>query len=99
MRLTRLQLSRVRNLADLDMRLSPALNIIQGVNASGKSSLLEAIHILSCGKSFRTRQLVNVLRHDAVAMTISAELAIPAQGMQPIGLESERGRSRIRLRA
>lgn len=99
MRLSRLQLSRVRNLADLDIRLSPALNIIQGVNASGKSSLLEAIHILSCGKSFRTRQLANVLRHDAGGMTISAELAIPAQGTLPIGLEFERGRSRIRLRA
>lgn len=99
MRVTRLQLSQVRNLSDLDIRLSPTLNIIQGPNASGKSSLLEAIHILSCGKSFRTQRLASVLRHGADVMTISAELAMPAQGTLPIGLEFERGRSRTRLRA
>jgi DNA replication and repair protein RecF len=99
MRLTRLQLSRVRNLEDLDIRFCPSLNIIEGANASGKSSLLEAIHILSCGKSFRTRQLVHVLRDDAPGMTISAEVATPEHGMVPIGIEYERGRSRIRLRA
>ncbi len=99
MRLTRLQLSRVRNLEDLDVRFSPSLNVIQGANASGKSSLLEAIHILSCGKSFRTRQLAHVLRHEARGMTISAEIATPDHGTVPIGIEFERGRSRIRLRA
>lgn len=99
MRLARLQSSRVRNLADFDLRFSPALNIVHGANASGKSSLLEAIHILSCGKSFRTRQLANVLHHEAAAMTISAELETPANGRVPVGIEFERGRSRLRLRA
>lgn len=99
MRLSRLQLSRVRNLEDLDLRFSPRMNIIRGANASGKSSLLEAIHILSCGKSFRTRHLIHVLNHESPGMTISAELATQDQGSVPIGLEFERGRSRVRLRA
>ncbi len=99
MRLARLQLSRVRNLEDLDLRFSPSMNVIQGANASGKSSLLEAVHILSCGKSFRSRQLIHVLNHEAGGMTISAEVMTHDQGSVPIGLEFDRDRARIRLRA
>lgn len=99
MKLARLQLSQVRNLCDLDIRPGPSLNIVQGANASGKSSLLEAIHILSCGKSFRTRQLSNVLRHGLGSMTISGEVESPDHGVVPIGLEFDRQRARLRLRA
>ena len=31
------------------------INVIFGENAQGKTNLLEAVYILSCGKSFRTR--------------------------------------------
>lgn len=33
---------------------STGLNVIHGCNAGGKSSILEGIHYLSCGRSFRT---------------------------------------------
>ncbi len=34
---------------------SPHTNVVTGENAQGKTNLLEAIYMLSCGKSFRTR--------------------------------------------
>ena len=37
--------------ADFD----PGINVITGENAQGKTNLLEAVYMLSTGKSFRTR--------------------------------------------
>lgn len=42
-----------RNLSDIEFRPSGGLNLIYGQNGSGKTSLLEACHFLSMGRSFR----------------------------------------------
>jgi DNA replication and repair protein RecF len=39
--------------------------LIAGANGSGKTSLLEAIHVLSCGHSFRTNRLELLIRQGA----------------------------------
>lgn len=45
------------------IEFSPGINWICGNNATGKTSLLEAIHLLASGDSFRTRQLSNLIRN------------------------------------
>ena len=60
--LTRLKLSGFRNHVDTDINLSPGLVVFTGANGHGKSGLLEAIHMLSVGKSLRAsndREIVN----------------------------------------
>ncbi|MEQ8315801.1 MAG: DNA replication/repair protein RecF [Gammaproteobacteria bacterium] len=52
--LSRLQLTHFRNLAAVTLDLAPGFNLIHGQNGSGKTSLLEAIHVLATGKSFRS---------------------------------------------
>lgn len=44
---------------------SPHLNMICGQNAAGKTSLIEAIYFLASGTSFRTHQMLNLIRSDA----------------------------------
>ncbi|MFP3353989.1 AAA family ATPase, partial [Pseudoalteromonas sp. SIMBA_153] len=51
----RLQISHLRNLTKISVEPA-ACNIIIGANGSGKTSLLEAIFLLSRGKSFRHHQ-------------------------------------------
>ncbi|MDP3534163.1 DNA replication/repair protein RecF [Halomonas sp. M1] len=75
MSLTRLHLQGLRNLAPVEMHPSLRINILHGVNGSGKTSLLEGIHILGMGRSFRTRQLKNVIQSDAPYMTLYGRLA------------------------
>lgn len=100
MRLTRLRISRLRNLSDLDLAPSGGINLFQGPNASGKSSVLEAIHLLSCGKSFRTHLLANVLRYDAGDMVVSGEVEDERdEGATTLGIEFNRARGRCRIRA
>ena len=48
----------------------PRLNIIYGNNGQGKTSWLEAIHILARTKSFRTQRLQEVIRFGESAATV-----------------------------
>ncbi len=53
---------RFRNLCDIDLSPGPAMNVIFGENAQGKTNLLEGIFILSTLRSFRTRHLSETRR-------------------------------------
>lgn len=61
MRLTSLTIKDLRNLNQVKLQFHSDVNIIYGANASGKTSLLEAISLLSTAASFRAtaiRQLI-----------------------------------------
>ena len=60
--LSRLRLTNVRNLTEVDLELSPGVSVYFGPNAQGKTTLLEAAYLLSIARSFRAeneRELVN----------------------------------------
>ena len=63
-----------RLLDDINIVLSKDLNIILGENASGKTSLLESLSLLSSGKSFRTSHINNVISHNESNVLVSARL-------------------------
>ncbi len=52
-------------------------NLIVGPNASGKTSLLEAIYLLGSGHSFRTRQTEKLVRHQADSFLTVAKVNGP----------------------
>lgn len=54
-----------RNINHLDLSLDPKRNLIFGMNGVGKTSVLEAIFLLSFGKSFLTRKKNEMLNHSA----------------------------------
>src|SRR5438067_12863007 len=49
-----LTLDEFRNYRRLDLQLSPGVTVLQGDNASGKTSLLEAVYLLATTRSPRT---------------------------------------------
>ena len=51
-----------RNIEKASLSFAPGLNVITGANAQGKTNLLEAIHLFSLGRSFRTRSLEEAIR-------------------------------------
>lgn len=65
----------LRNLASVDMTPSAHINLITGANGSGKTSLLEGVHILGLARSFRTHQLKQAIMHDEPALTVFGRLA------------------------
>jgi len=65
--LFRLTLANFRNYAALDLTLGPGLNLFMGPNGAGKSNLLEAVALLSTGRSPRAGADRELLRHEALA--------------------------------
>ena len=54
MHIQQLRLTDFRNFSTAELFPHPQINIIHGANGAGKSSILEAIHVLGFGRSFRT---------------------------------------------
>jgi len=50
------------------------MNFIIGDNGIGKTNILEAIYLLSTGKSFRTSQLTDLIQHQTSSFYIEASL-------------------------
>ena len=69
----RLQISHLRNLTQVNLQPA-ACNVIIGANGSGKTSLLEAIFLLSRGKSFRHHQPKRYIQHHQNATTVHAKI-------------------------
>jgi DNA replication and repair protein RecF len=89
--LTRLDIHKVRNLSTVSLRSLSRVNIFYGANGSGKTSLLEGIHFLGAGRSFRSSSAKSVVQHGADALTVYAEKSQSQGG--PDGSSSSGSRS------
>ncbi|MCF7988703.1 MAG: DNA replication/repair protein RecF [Methylovulum sp.] len=74
MSLLKLDIHHVRNILKESIHPSPGINFIIGNNASGKSSLLEAIFILGRAKSFRSTSIKSVIHFGASHLIVSAQV-------------------------
>lgn len=72
--LVELDLYNFRNFQEQKITFCPKFNFIFGQNASGKTSLLEAIHLLGRGKSFRTNNLSNCIHHNSTEYVLRAQI-------------------------
>lgn len=70
---------------------------IVGPNASGKTSLLEALFFLASGRSFRTAVRENLLGPKSAFFRVFGELTAPNGVGTPAGIEYSSGRSRVRV--
>lgn len=67
-----LHLTNFRNFGEAAVSPCGGINLIYGENGSGKTSLLEAIHLLSTGKSFRSSLVDPLIKDGEKAATIFA---------------------------
>lgn len=70
----RIKIDNFRNLKNIDLELRPEVNLLVGDNGSGKTSFLEAIHVVSVGKSFRTARIDPLLADGQHKFLVFAEL-------------------------
>ncbi|MGH8306970.1 MAG: DNA replication/repair protein RecF [Gammaproteobacteria bacterium] len=79
-----------------DLEFSPNFNLTIGENASGKTSLLEAIFLLSRGRSFRTAKLETATHEAAQGFQVVGKVT-STSGPVSIGLARECGQLRARI--
>lgn len=73
MRIERVEIRNLRCLHPVALEPGPALNVVTGANGAGKTSLLEAIHLLAYGRSFRGRVRDGLIRTGADALEVFVE--------------------------
>jgi DNA replication and repair protein RecF len=72
--LEKLHVRDFRNLRDVTFHPSPGLNAIHGFNGQGKTSVLEAIHFVSEGRTFRSTTPADLVRHGAAGLQVTARI-------------------------
>ncbi len=68
LRLLQIEVEDLRVIRHAALELSPGLNVFVGRNAQGKTSLLEAVGLVSRGRSFRTEETRTLIRRGAPAL-------------------------------
>jgi DNA replication and repair protein RecF len=70
MALTHLQITHVRNLQRVALQGLRGVNAFYGPNGSGKTSILEAIHLLGMARSFRGGSVKSLITHGKESCTV-----------------------------
>lgn len=73
MQLQRLTLARFRGFVATQWEPQAGINLITGENGAGKTSLLEAAHLLANGRSFRGRVRDGLVRHGQADLEVFAQ--------------------------
>ena len=89
MRLQFLEVTNVRNLQSVKLSLHPNTNFIIGPNGSGKTSFLEAISLLSNGRSFRSPDAKKLIRQSSSNLVVFASGSSEQFGNLKIGLSKD----------
>lgn len=98
MSLGRVTVTAVRNLHPVTLNPSPRINILYGPNGSGKTSLLEAIHLLGLARSFRSQRLSPVIQHEQPACTVFGQVLWNDGRVRNLGVARNRlGELQIRI--
>ena len=89
MRLTALDVRDVRIIAAAALEPDPAVNLIVGPNAAGKTSLLESIHLLATGRSFAASRPTRMIRSGAGPLRVVGRVqeGRPPARLHRLGLE------------
>jgi DNA replication and repair protein RecF len=71
--LTKLNIHNFRNIIHKEYHFNNKINIFYGENGVGKTSILEAIHITSSGKSFRKSSIKSIINFEKDNLTVFIE--------------------------
>lgn len=76
-----------RNIESCSVDFSDGVNVIEGMNAQGKTNLLEAVYFMSSGRSFRRASDPDMIMKDKKYSKISIEFSDSCREKQTIEVE------------
>ena len=89
------RVSGFRCLSDVSLELAPDYNLIYGANASGKTSLLEALAYLGRGKSFRGAPTASLVQHGQTEFVLFGRVEA---GPRIVSVGVRNGRNKLEIR-
>jgi DNA replication and repair protein RecF len=87
MRVKSLNISNLRNIVSTQICPAPGLNCFTGDNGAGKTSILEALVVLSKGRSFRPGQISSLIGPDENNFQIVSSIESQGGGLHKLGME------------
>ncbi|HEY5791358.1 MAG TPA: AAA family ATPase, partial [Gammaproteobacteria bacterium] len=96
MQLTRLTVRDLRLIEAAELAPGPGLNLLVGANASGKTTLLEAIYLLGRGRPLRQRHAARLIRDGREQMLVSGSLSERDGSRHVLGVARAAGRLELR---
>ena len=97
MRLKKLQIKNFRNLQNVEITPVSGVNVIYGQNASGKTSLLESIYYLSHLRSFRSKNINDIIQRDKEYLQLVSRITTKDNQEIPLGVS--RSKQKLEVRA
>lgn len=73
MHVDRLEIRNLRSVQEASLQPGPGLNLLLGDNGAGKTSVLEALHLMAYGRSFRGRVRDGLIRSGSEAIEVFVE--------------------------
>ena len=73
MKIKRFAAENFRNISRCDIHFTDGVNLIYGGNALGKTNVIEGIYLFSRGRSFRTSQEKDMIKHNEDGFRVSIE--------------------------
>lgn len=90
--LSELRLENLRNISELVINPGSGVNLFTGGNGAGKTSILEAVYVLSHASSFRTRRGEILVQRNRERLSIFGEIRQSCGSTARLGLSQESGR-------
>jgi len=87
MRVKSLNISNLRNISSTQINPDPCLNCFTGSNGAGKTSILEALAVLSKGRSFRSGQISSLIGPEHGHFQIVGKIESQSGEIHQLGLE------------
>ncbi len=97
MSLQKLDIYHVRNIEQATLYPAAKINLVQGSNASGKSSLLEAIHLLGRANSFRSTPVKNIIHFTHDDLIVSGKVLFSSGHVSTLGIQHDGKNLQIRI--
>lgn len=97
MSIQHLEINNVRNIQSQKIDFCSGLNVFYGRNGSGKTSVIEAIHILGTGKSFRASQIKQVVKEGESELIVYSRLLKEGNKKVSVGIQRNRNEFQARI--
>jgi len=89
MRVKSLSISNVRNISTAQIDFDPCLNCFIGDNGAGKTSVLEALSVLSKGRSFRPGQIASLIGPAGTTLQVISKIESQSGDSHQLGLQRD----------
>ncbi|BCD99939.1 DNA replication/repair protein RecF [Marinicellulosiphila megalodicopiae] len=95
MSISQLSITQVRNLSQANLSLSPHINIFFGQNGAGKTSVLEAVHLLGLAKSFKPARTRSMIQWDQTESVVFCKVG---EANLPVGISRKKdGKHQVKI--